>query len=231
MVSDADVYLSPNAAVVYGDEVVAVTSSNAISPNITQPATMTKPCSIDADGENIYIAGLNADSEPVLIKFPASLNADGSLVFSPGSGTNIGVQCGRFDNDVVWVAGNFGGTDVVEKSEDGGSTFVVKDDGAINSVNSFIVGPDSDDRVLLVDSDDDILETIDDGETWTNLASGITPVPLALARLDKNIQETVFGNQGDTTDNINYSINSGIDLEDYTSGFDKERDITGLEVG
>jgi phosphopantothenoylcysteine synthetase/decarboxylase len=85
--------------------------------------------------------------------------------------------------------------------------------------------------VLLVDSDDDILETIDDGETWTNLASGITPVPLALARLDKNIQETVFGNQGDTTDNINYSINSGIDLEDYTSGFDKERDITGLEVG
>jgi hypothetical protein len=181
-------------------------------------APMTKPADIDAAGEFIFLALLDGGT-PIISKISVALDADGSTVFDPGAGDNIGVECGRFNSDVVWVAGQFDGTNVVEKSEDGGSSFVVKDDAAIGGVRSFVMGPDSDDKILLFDEDNgDILETKNDGESWTTINSAVTPEVNAIARLGRNVEESVFGNDGGANDSINYSVNSGDDLEDYQTG-------------
>ncbi len=144
-------------------------------------------------------------------------------------GTDIGVQCGRFDVDVVWAAGFFGGTDVVVKTEDAGTTFTVKDPATFGSVTGFVVGPDSDDRLILADNNDTIQETENSGTDWTqiNAATGFTTN--AIARLNINVEESVFGNDSGATDNINYSPNSGDDMEDFSTGFPTE-DATGIIV-
>jgi len=193
-------------------------------------APMTKPCDIDASSNFLYIAALDGGT-PILIKFSAGLDLDGTNVFDPGSGNNIGVECGRFDADVVWVAGNFDGTNVVEKSEDAGSTFVVKDDATIGDIRTFVLGPDTDKRLLVFDeTNGDILETIDNGATWTTINASVTPEINAIDRLPQNVQESVFGNGGGASDSINYSVNSGDDLEDFQTGVYPNANATGIIV-
>jgi hypothetical protein len=198
----------------------ATTESITISIDSCPAATlalapMTKPADIDAAGEFIYLALLDSGT-PILTKISTDLDADGTTVFNPGAGDNIGVECGRFNSDVVWVAGQFDGTNVVEKSEDGGSTFTVKDDATIGGVRSFVMGPDSDDKILLFDEDNgDILETRDSGASWTTVNASVTPEINSIARLGENVQESVFGNAGAANDNVDYSVNSGDDLEDF----------------
>ncbi len=181
-------------------------------------APMTKPASIDASGTFIYVALLSAGT-PILTKISTALNADGSTVFNPGAGGNIGVECGRNSANTIWVAGNFDGTNVVEKSENAGSSFTVKDDATIGDVRTFVLGPDSDSKVLVFDeTNGDILETVDDGASWDTINASVTPEVNAIARLGKNTQETVFGNDGAGSNSVNYSVNSGDDLEDFQTG-------------
>ncbi len=230
---DSYTNVSPDAIAIFGAEEAAILrSSNALNPKDLDIALMQKSVDVDADGTFLYIAVLNGNGFPVLIKLATSLSADGTLVFEPGDGTDIGVQCGRFDVNTVWIAGVFGGTDVVEKSEDAGSTFTVKDTGAFGDVEAFIMGPDSDKRVLISDvTNDDIQETIDDGANWTQINSAVGFNINAIARLDRNVQETVFGNDLSATDNIDYSVNSGDDMEDYTTGdFPIVSDVTSVTV-
>ena len=225
---------SGNSAAIHSEDDIAIITTDLVATATVgelTASTMTKPCAINADGDYVYIGGINSLGFPTLLKFPTALNADATVVFDPEAGDNIGVQCGVFDADAIWIAGDFGST-TVQKSEDAGSSFANKDASTVGAVEAFIVGPDSDDRVLVSDLDnDDIYETIDSGTSWTqiNASSGI--VANVVERLDKNVQESVFGNDGNATDNIDYTVNSGIDLEDYTSGFDQDRDITGLEIG
>lgn len=219
--------VAPSAGVsgqFYLDEVLIDDDDDAIlciavfTPTL---APMTKPVDIDADGSNLYLALLDSGN-PILIKMSTALDADGSTVFEPGAGDDIGVQCGRFDADVVWVAGAFDGTNVVEKSEDGGTIFTVKDPGTFGDVEAFVVGPDSDIRVLIADDNIDVQETLDDGTTWTAINSGTGFNVNAIARLDKNVQESVFGNDAGANDNIDFSPNSGGDMEDFSAGFPTE---------
>ncbi len=192
---------------------------------------MRKPADVDADGTFLYIASINSLNFPALIKIATALNDDGSLIFDPGNGDDIGVQCGREDATVVWVAGKFDGTNTVEKSTDSGSSFVVKDDATFGDVEAFVVGPDSDDRVLIADDNVNIEETIDSGDNWTNRNTTTGFNVNAIARLDINVQETVFGNDASATDNIDYSVNSGVDMEDFTTGdFPIDKDVTSVIV-
>lgn len=198
-------------------------------------ASMTKPADIDAAGGYIYLALLDGGT-PILTKIATDLTADGTTVFDPGSGDNIGVQCGKFNANVVWVAGNFGGTDTVEKSEDAGASFSVKDPGTFDPVTSFVVGPDSDDRVLVITDvagsavSGSIQETTDSGATWDEKDSGLGFVSKAVGRLDINVEELVTGNEAGANDNIHYSPNTGEDQEDYSTGFPTQ-DVTGVIVG
>jgi adhesin HecA-like repeat protein len=202
--------------VVWNDSTEAITIT--IPGTGLDLASMTKPADVDAAGEFIYLALLEGGT-PILTKISTALDADGTTVFSPGAGDNIGVECGRFNSDVVWVAGQFDGTNVVEKSEDGGSSFSVADDATIGGVKSFVMGPDNDNRILVFDEDNgDILETNDGGQTWTSINTSVTPEINSIARLGKNVQESVFGNDGGVSNSINYSVNSGDDLEDFQTG-------------
>ncbi len=194
-------------------------------------APMRKPCDIDADGSFLYIAVLDNSGFPALIKIATSLSADGSSVFAPGAGTDIGVQCGRFDSGIVYVAGDFGGTDVVEKSVDSGAIFTVIDPATFGTVETFIVGPDSDNRVLVSDvTNDDIQQTIDGGTVWTAINSAVGFDIVSMARLDRNVQEMVLGAKSAATLNINYTVNSGDDTEDIGTSPFPESDVNGVIV-
>ena len=194
-------------------------------------APMRKPADVDADSTFLYIASISSLAFPVLIKIATSLDADGSLVFDPGAGDDIGVQCGREDTQVVWVAGAFDGTNTVEKSEDSGDSFTVKDDSSFGDVEAFVVGPDSDNRVLIADDNVNIEETIDSGAVWINRNTTTGFNINAIARLDINPQETVFGNDANATDNIDSSVNSGVNMEDFTTGdFPTDADVTSVIV-
>lgn len=213
----------------YLDEVLIDDSASTALCVVTLTlAPMTKPADIDADGSNLYLALLN-NGTPILIKMSTALDADGSTAFAPGAGDDIGVQCGRFDADVVWVAGKFDGTNTVEKSENGGTTFTVKDPATFGDVEAFVVGPDSDIRVLIADDNVNVQQTLDDGNTWTAINTGTGFNVNAIARLPQNVQESVFGNDSGATDNVNFSVNSGADMEDFSTGFPTE-DATGVIV-
>jgi len=183
--------------------------------------------SISADGLNIYIASFNNLGFPTLIRIAATLSANGTVVFDPGAGGRIGVQCGTLNNDHVWIAGQFGGTDTVEKSEDDGTSFTVKDDGTFGTIRTFDVGPSDDTRVIVFDGDNgDIIETLNDGGDWTAINAAVSPLINSIARFGQNPEEIVAGNEGDVTDSINYSPNSGVNLEDYQTGVYPNADAT-----
>lgn len=204
--------------------------SAAVSAGALSIATMTKPADIDADDTFIYVSLLQGGT-PILTKINTDLGSDGTTVFNPGSGDNIGIQCGRFDNDVIWVGGKFDSTNKLEKSEDAGSSFTVKDDATFTDIETFIVGPDSDNRILVADETIEIQETINGGTTWTQINSSAGFNVNDIARLGVNVQESVFGNDLGATDAIDYSVNSGADMEDFTTGdFPTDVDVTGVIV-
>lgn len=201
-------------------------------------AAMPKPCSIDADGDYIYIAALDASGQPTLIKFPTALDADGSIVFQPGGGSDIGVECSATDADTIWIAGEFGSTNTVERSTDGGGSFVVEDPGTFAPVTAFDVGPDSDERVIVAAETSgsiglvNIFETVDGGDNWSEKNAGLSsPASVrAIGRFPTSPEELVLGNANAAADRSDYSPNSGADLDDITSGT-PAADATGVIVG
>lgn len=194
------------------------------------PPGIPLPCSVDADGTFIYIASLNNLGQPLLLKFNVDMSANPDIVFEPGLGSEIGVICGRDSADNIWIVGDFGATDVIEKSEDAGDTFDVKDDGTFGTIEAFAIGPDSDDRVLVVTDDIDVIETIDNGTNWTNINAGIAFNVNALARLAIALEEIIFGNDAGAINNIDYSIDSGGSFEDLTTAVFPIRDVTRVIV-
>lgn len=216
---------------IYYDEWILDNNStvNLCAGDVLTLSIIPKPASVDASGTFIYVALLN-NGTPILSKFSTALDADGVTVFDPGAGDTIGVECGRFDDQVVWIAGLFAGTDQVEKSEDAGSTFTVKNVGFdAGGVFAFDIGPDSDEKVIVNNNDTQILETTDDGATWITRTTTNIEV-LSIDRLAKNTQETVFGNFGGAINSINYSINSGTDIADFQTGVFPNEDVTGVIV-
>ncbi len=187
--------------------------------------------SVDADGTFLYIGGLSGAGRPTLVKMSTALNADATSVFDPDDGNSIGVECGKFNADVVWIAGEFGIVEnQIQVSENGGTSFTDVSDNFADII-AFRVGPDSDQRVLIFDDNNpDILETIDNGTTWTTIATGMSTFANAIARLATNVQEAVFGNGTDAPNsNIEYSVNSGVNREDIDAGF-PEADVTAVIV-
>lgn len=186
---------------------------------------------ISDDGLYIYIALFNNLGHPTLIRMSTQLDADGSVVFEPGAGGRIGVQCGRHNDSDVWVAGVFDGTNTVEKSENAGSSWTVKDDGTFGTIRTFLVGPDSDDRILLFDGDNyDLIETTDDGDSWTTVNSATGVLLNSLARFSVNPEEVASVNEAGAVNGVFYSVNGGTGLEDIQSGVYPNADGTKTVV-
>lgn len=185
-----------------------------------------QPIDIDADGTFLYIASLDENSEPILVRFAAALNANGTIVYQPAAGTDIGVQCGDLDADVIYVAGFFGGTDMIAKSEDGGTTFIIIDPATFGDITSFIIGPNNDDRLFVADSNGAYQETEDGGDNWIERNAATPGDAIAFARLDTNHEEMVLGGEGE----VHYSVNSGHDTEDITLTL-PDADVPSVVIG
>jgi len=175
--------------------------------------------SISAGGTYIYIAAFNNLGFPTMIRIATTLTSDGTVVFEPGAGGRIGVQAEKFTASNVWVAGQFDGTNTLERSEDFGASWTVKDGGAFGTIRTFDIGPDSDERVLIFDGDNgDLLESVDSGDNWSLVNGTVTPLLNAIGRSPIDTREIAFVNQGDVSDSVSYTVNSGTNLEDYQTG-------------
>jgi hypothetical protein len=103
----------------------------------------------------------------------------------------------------------------------------VKDDASLGAIRTFDIGPSDDIRVLVFDGDNgDIIETLDDGATWTTTNAAVTPLINSLARFDQNPEEIVAANEGAANNSIDYSPNTGAQLEDYQTGVYPATDAT-----
>ena len=61
---------------------------------------------IDSYAFWLYIAVLDSDGDPKIIKIPAELNEDGHVSYSPSSGGDeINVQCAEISSYFVWASG------------------------------------------------------------------------------------------------------------------------------
>lgn len=194
--------------VIYDTDQIAVMTTDLISTaSVFLLAGMPKPCDIDRDGTYIYVAMLD-NSNPILIKIAAALDADGSIVFNPGSGSNIGVQCSTIDANTLWIAGEFDGTNTVEKSTDAAASFSVIDDGAISAVQGFIVGPTNENDIIVCDDAEDVFHTIDGGSVWTNVSTA-NGIMISMDRLLSNIDESIAGTDSTDSDTLYSPDNLG----------------------
>lgn len=216
----------------YVDEVVFSDDSAetlCVSDDGFTAAPMKKPCDIDADGDFIYIAALDSNGDPTLIKFSTALDSDGEIVFTGSGGSDIGVETARADGDSLVVAGDFG-TTYVQSSDDAGTTFTDITPSAGGAVKSFVTGPDDDRRILVYDTDNgDLLESVDAGDTWVTKNASVSQTILAMARLGIAVDQSVFGNSSVDAETVQYSPNTGADLAELSGGPDGV-DVNGLIV-
>jgi hypothetical protein len=188
-----------------------------------------QPMDVSADDVYLYVGTLQGGN-PVLLRLLSTLVADPTQAYAPGAGSVINVRCGDKNTDWVWIAGDFG-VPMVRLSIDDGATWTTKDPGTWAGVaQPIVVGPDSDDLVLVAtDGDDDLHETEDGGLIWTTLNAALPFDIGGMDRLDVNPNEMVFGSDADR--NTRYTPNRGVTLHDITNGLLPNVAITEIVVG
>lgn len=177
---------------------------------------------IDADANYLYIAIADEDSsdQPKILKMKADLSADATESYAPGSGSEVNLMAGDLSPYWIWAAGEFGGTDKVVFTGDGGSSWYVQDDGTFGSgaAHPILVGP----------GDDSLLTTAVGLQLWQNRYEGDTQYWIeryipgtiwALDRVDEVFEETMIGAywySGDSSELVHFSPNSGFDWSNVT---------------
>lgn len=218
---------SNKVVVIYDTDQIAVATSSLIPVgNSLIIADMPYPCDVDADGTYLYISLLN-NTTPILVQLATSLDADGTIVFDPAAGTNIGVKCSKKDSQTLFVAGEFDGTNTVEKSTDAGVSFSIIDDGAIGAVTGFAVGPNNDDTILISDENGDVYQSVDNGANWINQSSS-GDIFISLDRLKTNPDETIGGTDSSPSNQVLFSPDT---MRSSSEVLSTSGEIKGVIVG
>jgi hypothetical protein len=186
-----------------------------VAYSVSQPA---QGMDVSADDEYLHV-GVLLGGLPILLRLPADLSADPTVVFNPGVGMQIAVQCGRQHDDLVLIYGDFN-TDKVELSLDDGATWSVIDPGGWSGLAfPAVLGPDDDDRILIaVDDELTLFETPDAGATWDGLNVAMPFSVGGMDRLGVNPAEIVVGSRNPRPDRVYYSPNSAASFEDVSAG-------------
>lgn len=189
---------------------------------------------VDADGLYLYLAVLSSVGVPQVLKMSTSLLANATIVYNPGSGSEIGLMAGDLSSYFVWVAGALGGTNKVALTEDGGVYWTVMDEGSWSGVaRPILVGPGND---LLVTTSTDLSfrQSRTEGDSVYWVERTLPGTIWALDRVDDNFDDTVVGGYwytGDSEELVHYSPNSGLDWENVTDTLTPPGTITSLIIG
>ena len=183
---------------------------------------------VDAEGAFLYLAVLDDTPQPQVLRMQTDLNDPVALVYDPGSGNSINVQCGDLSQYFVWAAGDFGSNDRVASADDGVYWYVRNFepfDYWAGSAGPLKVGPHGDEIVSVFTNDDFTLhESYFVGESlyWMDMPYA----PFGVGAFDRqmvNFEEIIAG-VGESvywysgSNQVQYSPNSGIRWGDVSTG-------------
>lgn len=188
---------------------------------------------VDADGNYIYVAVL-ASSQPQILKMLADLSTDASLVYNPGAGSEVNLMAGDLTPYWIWATGDFGGTNKVVFTEDGGSAWYVQDDGTFGSgaARPLLVGPGND-SLLTTSVGLQLWQNRYEGDTQYWIERNIPGTIWALDRVDEVFEETAIGAYwytGDSSELVHWSPNSGFNWNNITDSI-TAAPITSVIIG
>jgi hypothetical protein len=175
---------------------------------------------VDAAGGYLYIGALRVLGLPVVIKFSAGVDADGTLVYNPGAGNLAEVACGRQDANTVYANGNFDVPKVL-LSIDGGVVWNTIDPawGGVTTVRPLAIVPTGDGVVVsMTDDQQDAYRSTDWGVIWTALSTALPIVVNAFDLLDINPDESIIGVNAPGAVRVEYSLDAFQHFVDLTVG-------------
>jgi len=198
----------------------------------TPPVTgRTHLLDIDASGYYVYVALLDSDGHPVIIRVSHDLG-EITNVFAPGTGTWGGVVADHFFSDVLWMFGDFGSEKILV-SDDWGETYQDCTDASWNA--NEVVRPllpsdwDPNDVIAILNFANESWRTRNWGENWVK--QGDTAFDCACGARDPFEPDNVWIGREDTGANhIQYSPNAGVNWQERSSGFTNNAPVTALQV-
>ena len=140
-----------------------------------------------ADGAYIYMALQDDDGFQVIVSAGRPASADDAMsfaaVYAPGAGTAGNVATVPSDADKMLFYGYFGsGIQVLMHTVSTGAEVNISPAGLTTKVvNSLQVNPSNADEILItVDTNQDLLLTVDGGTIWTTLNAALSTNPTAM---------------------------------------------------
>ncbi len=198
-------------------------------------ASDVKSMILHPDGQNFYIGALNDTGYTRILEQVASLDANATESYDPGSQGVVAEVIAGSGADFIFGGGDFGGDIRVLRFEGGSWTQI--DEGAVWSGTAHLLHVTSDGLTLLVATDDDLtlrqLTTPSGGESWSSV-EGMPFVVLSADRFDLFLETILIGAQEESAwysnSVIQHSPNAGAQFQDVTKNMTPAR-ITSIIVG
>lgn len=188
---------------------------------------------IDHNGEYLYIAAKDSAGDLKVLKMSNDMEQDAEIAHSP-SGTICNVACGE-NSDRIWLAGELGSVGVIKYDGIAGS-YWANDSGTTGwNVDTFHLGPDDDELLLVFTDDGKIWESYffaDSPVYWFTLNQNTNFTTYAADRLDTSIGEILIGCSYFYASSVLYTPNFCYDFEDVTGTLaDNTAPITSIIFG
>lgn len=193
-----------------------------------------KAFDIDADGNYLFLAVKDTGGQPQILKMLADLSANAAVSYNPGLGDEICLMAGDYSPYWVWAAGNFGSTERLVQTVDGGNYWYVKNPSTwTGTARPILVGP-GDDGLVSTSERLSFLESYYEGEYvyWTSRT--LPGTIWAIDRLDTNVDDVGVGSYwytGDSAEIVYFSPNAGGDWENITDALSPPGTVTALIIG
>jgi len=167
---------------------------------------------VSADGDHIFLALEDTSGFPVIITCERASLGTFTAAYNPGAGSAANVASVPGNPDLMLFYGNFGsGVQVISHVISTGVNTNISPAGLTTKIcNTLAVNPsDSDEIIITINTDQDLLRTIDGGANWSSLYAvlGVDPTGLAV-RWDDPDRVYVAGYDGADVDLL-YSPNEG----------------------
>lgn len=190
---------------------------------------------VSQDGAAIFLALEDGSGYSTVVKAERDDLGTFTAAYAPGAGTACNVIA-TGDPDVMIFYGNFGsGVQVVKHVISTGVETNISPAGLTTKVvNGCAVNPSDPDEIwITVNTDQDLLGTIDGGATWTtlNAALGINPTALLVFWAgDYDDSRAFIGGTVTSTTELLYTPNEGASYGDYAgTSLHATAAIVGLE--